>query len=295
MKIVFATDGSEYSEGAARFVTCLDLSENDEILIMHAVNWFPVISEWETIYVDLRDIKTGIAPKVIKAAEKDLKPAGTKISTSITEGYPDKEIIALASASGADLIVMGSSGVRGIGAAMVGSTTKLVAIGADKPVLAVKPPQFKKKGKLKILFATDGSLFSDEMAEFLSSMPFHQDAELKVLNIMSSPFTDIPERFAVEIDERIKNVVARERKKESELSGSVLEKAVKSLAGKFSSIEKIARYGDPAEEIIKASEEMDIDIIALGSSGMRGIRGMLGSVSRHVLNHSVCSVLIGKA
>jgi len=36
------------------------------------------------------------------------------------------------------------------------------------------------------------------------------------------------------------------------------------------------------------------DIIAVGSRGLRGIKGALGSVSRHVLNHAECSVLIGK-
>ena len=45
MKILFATDGSEYSGGAAGFLTGFELSGNDEIVVMHAVNWFPGIEK----------------------------------------------------------------------------------------------------------------------------------------------------------------------------------------------------------------------------------------------------------
>lgn len=38
MKILLATDGSEYSEGAAKFLTNFELSLNDEITILHIYN-----------------------------------------------------------------------------------------------------------------------------------------------------------------------------------------------------------------------------------------------------------------
>ena len=63
---------------------------------------------------------------------------------------------------------------------------------------------------------------------------------------------------------------------------------------RFSKIEKLTKIGDPSEEILNTSDEINADIIAVGNSGMRGIRGILGSVTRYVLNHSKCSVLIGR-
>jgi nucleotide-binding universal stress UspA family protein len=54
------------------------------------------------------------------------------------------------------------------------------------------------------------------------------------------------------------------------------------------------KVGDPATEILEAAAALDADIIAMGSRGLRGIKGTLGSVSRHILNHAECSVLIGK-
>ncbi|NOZ68981.1 MAG: universal stress protein, partial [Deferribacteres bacterium] len=41
MKILLATDGSEYSDEAARFLTRLDLSADDEIVVLHALSWTP--------------------------------------------------------------------------------------------------------------------------------------------------------------------------------------------------------------------------------------------------------------
>ena len=47
-------------------------------------------------------------------------------------------------------------------------------------------------------------------------------------------------------------------------------------------------------EIIDEAERINADLIALGSRGLKGVRGMLGSVSRRVLGHAHCPVLIGK-
>jgi nucleotide-binding universal stress UspA family protein len=39
---------------------------------------------------------------------------------------------------------------------------------------------------------------------------------------------------------------------------------------------------------------MKADIVAIGSRGLKGIKGLLGSVSRNIVIHSKSSVLIGK-
>jgi nucleotide-binding universal stress UspA family protein len=51
--------------------------------------------------------------------------------------------------------------------------------------------------------------------------------------------------------------------------------------------------GDPADEILKYAAEMGVDLIAMGSHGRTGImRFLMGSVSRKVLDHAGCPVLI---
>jgi nucleotide-binding universal stress UspA family protein len=294
MKILLATDGSEHSEGAAKFLTGLKLTPNDEIFILHAVSWVPLISEWETLYIDFKGIMDEVAPKILESTANILKPVNAKVNRSFVEDFPDKAIVNAVIESDLDLIVMGARGLKGISSYIVGSVTRLVAINSPKPVLIVKPSQWQKFGKLKILYATDGSAHSEALAEVLSSIPFPEDTCVTILNVVFPVFTDIPERFALEINDRIKEMVAGTREAEQKDSEKITDKARQYLSKKFRVIEVNSRLGDPSEEILKAAETEKADIIAVGSSGMRGIRGMLGSVSRYVMNHTGCSVLIGK-
>jgi nucleotide-binding universal stress UspA family protein len=51
--------------------------------------------------------------------------------------------------------------------------------------------------------------------------------------------------------------------------------------------------GDPADEILKFADEIGADLMAMGSHGRTGVRRFLmGSVSRQVLDHATCPVLI---
>ena len=294
MKILIATDGSESSEGAAKFLRGLNFSADDEINALHVISWTPVLNEWESLYENFAEIKDKVVPKILDSATGILEATGAKVSGTFAEGLADKVIIDSSVDSGADLIVMGARGLRGLESYIVGSVTKAVAVKSHKPVLAVKPPQWNRSGGLKVLFATDGSEHSIAMAKTLASFPFPEDTEITLLSVISSPLTDIPERFAVEINDRIKNIVAAERGKEFGEAEKTIDETLGLLGGKFGKADKMTRQGDPSEEILKATEEVNADIIAVGSSGMSGIKGMLGSVSRYVLNHSSCSVLIGK-
>jgi len=294
MKILLTTDGSEYSDGAARFLTRLNFSPDDEITIVHAVTWTPIMSEWESLYSDVKKIRYEIAPKILDAAVNILKAVDAKISTLLIDGHPEKAIVDAAIDSGVDLVVMGARGLRGIASLIVGSVTKSVAIRSPKPVLVIKPPQWEISEKIKVLFATDGSAHSDAIGGVLSSIPFPDDTEITILNVISSALSDIPERFAMEINDRIKEIVAGTRSAEFKESEKIIGKAHEYLSKRYSKIEKLSKSGEPPVEILNTAETLNTDIIAVGSSGMRGIRGMLGSVSRNILNQSKCSVLVGK-
>jgi len=58
-------------------------------------------------------------------------------------------------------------------------------------------------------------------------------------------------------------------------------------------IEILSEGGDPSAEIVKATERLKTDLIAVVCRDPKGIRGITGRVSRNILAHSRCSVLIG--
>jgi nucleotide-binding universal stress UspA family protein len=299
MKILLATDGSEYSESAARFLTRLQWTREDSIAVFHAIYAVPFRQDEKFYHSQLAAIKKELAPKILDSTVDMLKPMPAKVSVEIEEGHlnqcaPDQCIIEAAEKTGADLIVMGTRGTKGIGSLFLGSVTRLVAIHSTTPVLAVKPTNPDPTGRMKIIIATDGSDYSRATAAFLTTLPFPDNVNVTVLNAISSGFSDIPERLALEVNERIKDIVADSKTIEFAASRTTIEQTGDILRKRFKNIVLQSMVGDPSMEILRAAETLEADLIAVGSRGLRGIKGLLGSVSRNILTHARCSVLIGE-
>jgi nucleotide-binding universal stress UspA family protein len=294
MKFLLPTDGSDYSEGAARFLAHLAFTGDDEVTVLHVINWVPFKDDVESHYASLKQIKQDIAPKILDATVDILQPLPVKISTAVVEGSPDKSIVETAVTGGVDLIVMGARGLKGIRQLIVGSVTRSVALGSPRPVLVVKPPQFEVFPKMHILFATDGSEYATAAGRLLASLPFPQDSEVTVLNVVRSATADIPERLYLEIGDTVKEDVARARSIEYEASEKILEPAVGFLKERYPNVHGLTRVGDPSIEILTLAEELKTAVIVTGCRGLKGVKGALGSVSRNILRHSECSVLIAR-
>ncbi|MDA8432891.1 MAG: universal stress protein [Nitrospiraceae bacterium] len=294
MKILLATDGSACSEGAARFLTCLGLGAADEVTVFHAVSWVPFLYDRQSYVETLTEIRREIAPKILDATLAILETTGAKLSTAIVDGAADYYIVDAAVKSGMDMIVMGARGVKGIESIFVGSVTKSVSMTSPLPVLVTKMPVCGRQKRMKILLATDGSEYSVSAGKMLTRVPFPADAELTLLNVVWSDFSDIPERFVLEVNERIKEVVAETRSAELREAERIAEQARAELSGRFGEVAVMTRIGDPSAEILKAAEAVGADLITVGCRGLRGIKGMMGSVSRNILAHSKCAVLIGR-
>ena len=81
---------------------------------------------------------------------------------------------------------------------------------------------------------------------------------------------------------------------ELEESQTIIEQATEYLSKKYSNINKLTNVGDPSDEILHTANALEVDIIVVGSKGMGGFRGVVGSISRYILSAADCSVLIGK-
>jgi len=145
-----------------------------------------------------------------------------------------------------------------------------------------------------VLFATDGSVCAEETEKVLSLIPFHPDTSVTAVYVSLSAYMDIPDRYCPGMDERMKKIVAGMRLSETEHAEKVLEQARTRLQEKFRTAAVLIKNGDPSEQILQAARETRADIIALGSRGIRGVSGMLGSVARNILGHADCSVLVCK-
>ena len=62
----------------------------------------------------------------------------------------------------------------------------------------------------------------------------------------------------------------------------------------FSGIKPLAIQGHPAEEILKAAQENNVEMIIIGSRGKRLQNLWMGSISREVANNAKMAVLIAR-
>jgi nucleotide-binding universal stress UspA family protein len=299
MKILLATDGSEYSENAAQFLTRIHWTPDDSITVFHAIYAVPFHDDNQFYFNTLKAIKKDIAPMIIDTALAVLKPVHAELSAEIDEFAPsqctpDQCIIDQAQLSDMDLIVLGARGIRGVKSLLIGSVTKSVAIHSPNSVLVVKPLGASASNSMKILFATDGSDGSRAAGAVLAAIPFCDTTELTILNIVSPRFSDIPEKFLMGMDEESKQIVANTGALEGKESEAIVEQARVNLRKRFKKAHVLSKTGDPSTEILSVGEAIEADLIVVGSRGLRGVKGMLGSVSRNILAHSKCSVLIGK-
>lgn len=287
---MLATDGSEYSGSAARFLARFDLSERDEVLVLHVVAEIPYEDDYRA---QVKQFIKRTAPGILRAAEDILKPAKAKVVTREEEGYPDATIIDVAVGIDADLIVMGARGIKGLKAFFLGSSTRSVVINAVKPVLVAKPPERGGGGDMRVLFATDGSVSAQATGELLASLPLRNDTEVKVMAVARSAFSDITGLPTTEVDEEMRKTTAKIGKLEAERIERVVDEAERLLHKRFSNVGRVIERGDPAVRILAEAGRWKADVIAVGSRGLRGVKGMLGSVSRRVLGHAGCAVLVG--
>lgn len=294
MRLLYTTDGSDSSLGGAAFLKRFAFRADDELTVTHVVNLFPFSHEASIAYTHIEQIKHELAPRILDATIEALGPVKAIISTAILSGYPGRAIIEAVKEHDCDLIVMGTRGLKGVKSFLLGSTTRTVAINSPVPVLVIHPVVRQDEEKLKILLATDGSNESQQMVNLLNELPFPDDTELTIINVVVPSASDIPPQYIAELGEKLKDIIEQSHTMHQVESEGLLQKTQERLSSKFKSIKLVTRFGDPSTEILDVAKDAKADIIAIGSRGLRGLKGMLGSVSRNILGHAECSVLIWK-
>lgn len=76
----------------------------------------------------------------LQLVAQDIQKSGVSVGTTVTTGDPSRAIVQAADEVGADLIVIGTHGRRGVQRLLLGSVAETVLRHAHCPVLAVRLP-----------------------------------------------------------------------------------------------------------------------------------------------------------
>jgi len=134
--ILFPTDFSEASEAAFQYAVEFARGSNGRLLIVHVQEPIHPIVGGELAY--LPSFETD--PEQLAAALSKIVPDDPQLTYAhqLVQGEPVTEIVNLAKAEHADLIILGTHGRTGVARLLMGSTAEQVLRRAPCPVLAVK-------------------------------------------------------------------------------------------------------------------------------------------------------------
>lgn len=138
----------------------------------------------------------------------------------------------------------------------------------------------------KILVPVDGSQDSYCALKEGELLAQAFDSKLIILTVLTD--TNVIEHYPG-------NFLSTDFKKAQQQRGQkILDKALETIDYK-GDVETCVRVGRASEEILKCSEEKEVDLIVIGSRGLGGFsRTLLGSVSDKVLNAAKVPVLVNK-
>lgn len=138
---------------------------------------------------------------------------------------------------------------------------------------------------MKILFATDGSDYSEAAAQLIAKQFRPQGCEVRVLNVVEPLSTAAMPQMASGYYPELED-----QKREAK---SLVDSTAKVLSEAGFNALPIVLAGDAKSVIIDEAANYRADLIVLGSKGRKGLgRFLLGSVSEAVARHTTCSVLI---
>ncbi len=149
MKILLAMDDSEFSQAALQALVTRMRPEGAEVLVLRVVQprVFSVPPEMAEGYApeqdELRKQEFQRAQDSLNQASQALRAAHFNVQTRVIESETRNGILDVAAEWGADLIVLGSHGRKGIQRFLLGSVAEFVARHADCSVQIARVPALR--------------------------------------------------------------------------------------------------------------------------------------------------------
>jgi nucleotide-binding universal stress UspA family protein len=143
-RIVVPTDFSVPSEEAWALAQRLARAVGAEVVLAHVLVPPPIYGEQpEVVGAELKvfDEARAWVEKELERSAADARATGLEVRTALRTGTAHEEIVELATAERAELVVIGTHGRTGLTRALMGSVAERVIRLAPCPVLSVRKPE----------------------------------------------------------------------------------------------------------------------------------------------------------
>lgn len=217
----------------------------------------------------------------------------------VREGYPAGEVVAVAKAIKADLIVLSNTGRSGLRRVLLGSTAEQILRHAHCPVLTVRRQHSGPAMRLlslekllypqrlpwrRILVPLDFSLTSFRALKIAVPLAKECGARLLLLNVIEpNPYPTGMEGAVLVASDA---VIAKNAKRQ-------LPQVARRFVPKSVHVTSLVAHGRAADVIVKTAEEKGADLIVLSTHGHTGLnRLLMGSTGEQVARQARCPVFV---
>lgn len=271
MKILLCIAGMPYAEAAVSFGGLIARITQSPVTLLHVAR---------------REEERATGEKALARAREMLVSAShLSVDARLRQGDPIVTILAEAQEGDHDLIVMGARKEVGLAQRLLGSVAQAVVRRALTSVLVVK----RAKPDLKrILICTGGLDVANPVIETGAQLAGAAYAQATLLYV-TSPTASM--YAGLEVEETLPRLLGTDTP-----VARHLRHGTETLAQRQVAAELRLRHGVVADEILREAREGNYDLIAIGASGAAGrLRAwLLGNVTRQVVEHALCSVLVVK-
>jgi nucleotide-binding universal stress UspA family protein len=217
-----------------------------------------------------------------------LTHAGFDAWARVVVGKPQREIVNAAVHNAMELVVVGSGSTSWLGNPLLGSVSMHVLHSCPMPVLLAHSARDTADDGT-ILVAVDGSEMARPAVEETMRLVDRQRCEIRVLSVAPSPeayLTDVPGVLALTgYDEKLERELV-------ERATDQAEHAAREMRLNGFIAEPLVEAGHPTTQILKQAENLQADLVAVGSRGLGTLRAsLLGSVSEHVVRHAPATLV----
>jgi nucleotide-binding universal stress UspA family protein len=287
--ILVATDFSPCSEAALPYALGLAKRYGSKVYTAYVMPHQVFV---ESAQPDLIQARRTAERKLAEIANMEAIQ-GIKHGELIREGEVPEVIANLIRQQRIDLLVMGTSGRKGVSKLLLGSVAEVVFRTAECPVLTIGPRVVrgpKPNGTLspvfrQILFATDFGPESVDALPFALSLAEENRARLTLLHVSPEPLPVLPEPepggmpIVVDTREVVKSAEGH------------LRRLIPEGAPVWHEPTYMVQFGPAAETILKFAEQ-NVDLIVLGVKRPGALTKHLGAgVAYKVVSEAPCPVL----
>ena len=277
-KILLAVSGLGHAEEMLKNLKELPSLQQSKVTVLHVVppqaTSGIMTAKWEE------------GGKILANAIQTLNLDPSQVSSILRQGEPKDVVCQVADEMDADLIIMGSRGLKRLQSILSNSVSQYVFQLSSRPMLLVKDDIYVKRIN-RIMVAMDDSEASKQCLKLaifmLRGIPGGQLILANVISDLRGPSADVPEVKAEQ--------------------NPVLIAAVSEARKQGIEPRTVIAVGKPGEKICRMTEEFNVDLLLLGSPDRRpsiaksfvDLDRLLGSsLSDYVRVNSSCPVLLAR-